>query len=73
MPLVDAEGQFIEQEPGPRGSPQWPQPPLIGTSDTDDAPPALRAANTDWRFWSFGLSQDGHMGAWPLRTRASNW
>ena len=40
--------QFIEQAPGPRGSPQLPHGP-IGTADAADAAPALRAAKTDWR------------------------
>jgi len=49
--------QLMEQEPGPRGSPQWPQAP--GASDWR-AGPLVRAANTDERRSSSVLVHDGH-------------
>ena len=66
-----ARGQFIEQEPGPRGSPHDPQGPR-GCCVAPEAGPEVRAANTDWRFSSSVPWQDGHAGVAAPRVSHSN-
>jgi len=62
----------MEQEPGPRGSPQDPQAPR-GTCVAPVAGPELRAANTDCRFSSDVPWQEGHSGVAAPRVSHSNW
>jgi hypothetical protein len=64
----EAPRQFIEQEPGPRGSPQEAQPP---GNDLSDCPSALPTANADNCFSSEVLAQCGHDGAVELQTMVS--
>ncbi len=64
--------QFVEQEPGPRGSPQLPQDP--GDASEAAAPFPLLTAKTESCFSSFTLSHDGHRGvsSEELNTSVSN-
>jgi len=63
--------QFIEQDPGPRGSPQDPQGPIDSFADIVE-PPFAPTAKADRRLRSSSLSHDGHDGVWPARVRYSN-
>jgi len=62
--------QLMEQEPGPRGSPQWPQ--AAGVSDVR-AVPLVRAANTDERRSISVLVHDGHWSVSLPRTSSSKF
>ena len=64
----NASAQLMEQEPGPRGSPQWPQAPAVSTGR---AVPPVRAANTDERRSSSVLVHDGHWSVSLPRTSSS--
>jgi hypothetical protein len=61
---------LIEQEPGPRGSPQDPQGPTLAARCGGLA--AL-TANTDNCFSMSALAQAGQAGVWPARVKNSNW
>ena len=63
--------QLSEQEPGPRGSPHVPQPP-IGTCVAPEDGDAERAAKTDCRFSSSVPRHDGHSGVADPRVSHSN-
>lgn len=63
----------MEQEPGPRGSPQLPQGPGAGREPELLLGPTAKLESC---CWSLPLLQDGHSGRAPPReliTRASNW
>ena len=63
--------QFIEQEPGPRGSPHRPQadgPNCAGAALPEDAP----TAKTESCFSSSWLAHDGQAGFVEPCTMASN-
>jgi len=64
-------GQFIEQAPGPRGSPQLPHPPAGALARAGAAPAC--AANTDCLRSRVLLWQAGHSGVSDERTNTSNW
>jgi hypothetical protein len=64
--------QFIEQDPGPRGSPQDPQAPPSGICVGPAAVADVLAANTDWRFSKSVPWQDGHSGVAAPRVSHSN-
>ncbi len=64
------EAQFIEQEPGPRGSPQGPQGP--GASRATAAPFPVFTAKTESCFSSCSLSQAGQRGASSLELKTSD-
>src|SRR5262249_16265778 len=70
----DADCQFREQEPGPRGSPQLPHGP-VGTpslaSDRAGRPPEL-TANTESCFSSRRLWHSGHTAFLLPVTSSSN-
>ena len=57
--LITPVLQFIEQAPGPLGSPQVPHPPRL-PSNPKSAPPPL-TAKVDSCFSMFGVSHSGHM------------
>lgn len=61
--------QFIEQEPGPRGSPQLPQGPTEGAVLDDSFD---RAANTESCGANFLLRHFGHSAFWLPMTSTSN-
>ena len=69
---VAARAQFIEQDPGPRGSPHDPQGPIDSFAEKA-APPLAPTAKAERRFRKSSLSQDGHDGVWSARVRYSNW
>ena len=60
--------QFIEHDPGPRGSPQVPHGPAKSFGAPE--PPAL-TAKTDSCFSSAALAQAGQEGSCPCRVRYS--
>ena len=62
------DSQFIEQAPGPRGSPQLPQ----GSGEEAAAPFFVLAENTEICCSNFWLSQDGHRGTSPLERKTSH-
>src|SRR6266513_6358478 len=57
-PLQFRSAQLIEQEPGPRGSPQLPQGPTVGPGSNPRCP--LPRLNTDSCFSSVVLLHEGH-------------
>lgn len=67
----EIRNQFIEQEPGPRGSPHDPHAPT-GISVAPDAALEVLAANTDCRFSSVVPWHDGHSGVEAPRVSHSN-
>lgn len=67
----EIRSQFIEQEPGPRGSPHEPQAPT-GICVAPDAGLEVLAANTDCRFSSVVPWHDGHSGVEAPRVSHSN-
>ena len=67
----EIRNQFIEQAPGPRGSPHEPQAPT-GICVASDAGLEVLAANTDCRFSSVVPWHDGHSGVEALRVSHSN-
>jgi len=72
IPAGRRADQFIEQAPGPRGSPHIPQAPPVEAGIEDgpvDGPPT---ANTDSCFSSSTPAQAGQAGACPARVRNSN-
>ncbi len=63
--------QFIEQAPGPRGSPQLPQGPGISRAAALELPEW--AEKTESCFSSFSLLHEGHCGvSLEPRTSVSN-
>lgn len=64
--------QFIRQPPGPRGSPQDPQPP-DGTDAADERLDVPETANTDSCLSSARPWHCGHDGWRSLDTSVSNW
>jgi hypothetical protein len=66
----DAQGQFIEQEPAPRGSPHEPQACGAGA---DTMLPPRPTANAESRLCNDVLSQDGQTGvvlAWTSNSKS---
>jgi hypothetical protein len=61
--------QLIEQAPGPRGSPQDPQPPERASDGPADPP--LPTAKTESSFCSFGLRHSGQRGLASPSTNSS--
>jgi len=55
--------QFIEQDPGPRGSPHAPHaPPDAGNGAASLLAPFVLTANTERSFCRFTLWHDGQLG-----------
>jgi hypothetical protein len=65
-------GQFLEQAPGPRGSPQAPQA-AMGMASAADPSPFTPAANTDSCFSRDVLLHEGHSTVVDARTSVSKW
>lgn len=63
----------MEQAPGPRGSPQAPQPPGLqaGPSNRAAELPPILGANVENCFSSSVLAQVGQAGDWSARVRYS--
>jgi hypothetical protein len=60
----------MEQEPGPRGSPQLPQGPGAEREEELLLGPTAKVESC---CWSFALWQDGHSARFEPRTTASKW
>jgi hypothetical protein len=54
--------QFMEQEPGPRGSPHVPQAPAGAAANAEGAGAFELTANTDSCFSSSALAHEGQLG-----------
>ena len=65
----ESDGQFSEQDPGPRGSPHEPQGAGAALRDGDDG--VVLTAKTDNCLSSSVLVQDGQIGVRSARVRNS--